>query len=91
MARHNALAQVLGDILAAVFGATVDTTTGATQYAVEDGRRVDLSYHVLAANSAATAVDFTVLLPWAHELQAQDSAASLIKRHGDDEKIKKHA
>ena len=78
-------------MLAAVFGATVDTSMGATQYSTEDGRLLDLSYHRLHDSGVNIGADVTVISAFEHEMRAQDTAATQIKRHGDDEKVKKHA
>ncbi len=78
-------------MLAAVFGATVDTSASATQYSVDDGRRLDLSYRLLHDSGVDTGADVTVISAFAHEMRAHDSAVTQIKRHGDDEKIRRHA
>ena len=64
---------------------------GATQFSTEDGRRLDLSCHLLHDNGVSTGADVTVISAFEHEMRAQDTAATQIKRHGDDEKVKKHA
>jgi hypothetical protein len=91
--RHNALGVVIGNMLANEFNFTVDTTKSANQYAADDERCVDMSYSDTSGNGTATAIDFTVVSPWApsHEAQAQVSATDFLRAAGDDEKIKKHA
>ena len=78
LSRHNAVAKVLGDMLAAVFGATVDTSMGATQFSTEDGRRLDLSCHLLHDNGVSTGADVTVISAFEHEMRARDTAATQI-------------
>ena len=72
-------------MLAAVFGATVDTSTGATLYSTEDGRRLDLSHHLLHDSGVDIGADVTVISAFEHEMRAQDSAASPPDRHPDQE------
>ena len=92
LGRHDALSRVFGNLYASL-GFTVCTNKQAQSYSLEDGRKVDMSVEDLSRRAAPTAIDFTVLLPWApqHQDEVLRAGRNYLRKFGDEAKTKKHA
>ena len=92
LGRHDALSRVFGNFYTSL-GFTVCTNKQAQSYSLVDGRKVDMSVEDLSRRAAPTAIDFTVLLPWAplHQDEVLRAGGNYLRKFGDEAKTKKHA
>ena len=83
LGRHDALSRVF----------SLHQQAKAQCYSLEDGRKVDRSVENLSRRAAPTAIDFTVVLPWApqHQEEVLQVGGDYLRKFGDLAKTKKHA
>jgi hypothetical protein len=92
LGRHDAVTRTFGNCLSQL-GFIVCSDKRSLQYALTDGRKIDISVEDLARNACTCtqAINFTVLDPWAHAADALASVAAYLAKHGDAAKVAKHA